>query len=153
MSVSDVEWDVAKITRDLIDEQWNEGNQNVRRPDKIELVTEDNQGNARKRVRRTNEYIHVAEESERSLEYSDLFYEARNLSASCYVEFSTNESRSRREEIFAEIERIGVEHRKRPDTPGGWDNVNMNAQVIDDENFGWWMANITFSYEKRKEGI
>jgi hypothetical protein len=150
MSVSDVEWDVASLVRDLIDENWSD---DVREPDYIELVTEDEQGNARKRVRRTNEYIHVAEEQERGLEYSDIFRDARNLSASCYVELSTPESRQRREELFAEVERIGVEHRKRPDTPGGWDDITMNAQVIDDENFGWWMASITFNFTKRKDLI
>lgn len=148
--VSDVEWDVATLTRDLIDNNWSDG---VRKPNYIELVTEDSQGNARKRVRRSNEYIHVAEEQERNLEYSDLFRSTRDLSASCYVELSTPESRQRREELFAEIERIGVAHRKRPDTPGGWDDVTMTAQVIDDENFGWWMASISFSYTKRKDLI
>ncbi|PSP28619.1 hypothetical protein BRC65_01850, partial [Halobacteriales archaeon QH_2_65_14] len=94
-----------------------------------------------------------AEDQERGLEYSDIFRETRNLSASCYVELSTPESRERREELFAEIERIAVEHRKRPDTPGNWDDITLNAQVVDDENFGWWMASITFSYTKRKDLI
>jgi len=149
--VSDVEWDIAQLTRDLIDDEWNEPD--VRKPGYVELVTEDERRNARKRVRRTNEYIHVAEDQERGLEYSDIFREARNLSASCYVELSTPESRARREELFAEIERIAVEHRKRPDTPGNWDDITLNAQVVDDENFGWWMASITFNYTKRKDLI
>lgn len=149
--VSDVEWDVASLTRDLIDEKWDDDS--VRKPEYVELVTEDDRGNARKRLRRSNEYILVAEEQERGLEYSDIFRSTRDLSASCYVELSTSDSRSRREEIFSEIERIGVENRKRPETPGGWDDITMSAQVVDDENFGWWMANITFNYTKRKDLI
>jgi len=145
--------DVAKLTRDLIDEQWGEGDTDPRKPDYIELVTEDEQGNARKRVRRTNEYIHVAEEQERGNEYTDFQRNTRNLTGYCYVEFSTNESRSRREEMYDELDRIAVAHRKRPDTPGGWDDLKFSAKIVDDENFGWWVGELNFEYTKRKDLI
>lgn len=148
---TNIDWDVASLTLDMIDQQWDDDR--VDKPDRIELYTEDEDGNNRKRVRRTNEYIHVAEEQERGMEYTDVFWETANRSASCFVEFSTPESRERREEIFSEIERIAMSNRKRPDTPGGWDEVKVSGSVTDDENFGWWMGQFTFSYTRRKELI
>lgn len=148
-----VTFDVAVLTRDLIDNQWGKGSSDPDKPERIELVTEDEQGNARKRVRRQNEYIHVAEEQERGNEYTDFQRNTRNLAGYCYVEFSTPKSRARREEIYAELDRIAVAHRKRPDTPGGWDEMTFGAQITDDENFGWWVGQLNFEYVKRKELI
>jgi len=154
MSVSSVDWDVARLTEELIDENWDSGNAD--KPQYLELRTEDSEGNTRKRVRRHNEYILVAEESERSMEYSDIFWNTRDLSASCYAEISTADSRERREELLAEVERIAVNARTPGEsigTPGGWDRLRINVQVFDDENFGWWVAELTFNYEKVKESV
>lgn len=154
MSVSSVDWDVAKLTKELIEDNWKSSN--VDKPQYIELRTEDDEGSTRKRVRRHNEYILVAEESERGMEYSDIFWNSRNLNASCYVEISTAKSRKRREELLEEVERIAVNSRTRGEsigTPGGWDNLQINVTVIDDENFGWWVAEVTFNYAKRKDSL
>lgn len=143
--------DVAKMTRDLIQDEWDSAN--TKEPAHIELVTEDNSGTTRKRIRRHNEYVLVAEESERGMEYSDLFWETRDFNAACYVEFSTAESRDRREEMFREIERIAVEHRSNPATPGDWDRLEVSATMVDDENFGWWMGEFTFAYSAVKRSV
>lgn len=154
MSVSSVDWDVAKLTKNHIDTNWNK--ENAAKPQYIELRTEDDKGQTRKRVRRNNEYILFAEESERGMEYSDIFWNTRDLTAACFAEVSTAESRERREEMVAEIERIAVESRTGNSsigTPGGWDNLQIQVTTIDDENFGWWVAEITFNYAKRKDAV
>lgn len=154
MSISSVEWDVANLSKDLIEENWESSN--ASKPQYIELRTEDDDGNTRKRVRRHNEYILFAEQQERGMEYSDIFWNTRNLNAACFAEISTAKSRARREEILAEVERIVVASRTRNSdigTPGGWDNLQMEVSVIDDENFGWWVAEVTLTYGKRKDSV
>lgn len=154
MSVASVEWDVAKLTKGLIEDNWD--TTNADKPQYIELRTEDDSGTTRKRVRRHNEYILFAEQQERGMEYSDIFWNTRTLTTACYAEISTAESRERREEILAEVERIAVEARTRNEsigTPGGWDNIKMEVTVTDDENFGWWVAEVTFNYTKRKDTV
>lgn len=154
MSVSSVEWDVASLTKDLIEDNWDSSN--AEKPQYVELRTEDEEGNARKKIRRHNEYMLFAEQQERGMEYSDLFWDTRTLNATCFAEVSTAHSRQRREELIAEIERIAVASRTRNEsigTPGNWDNLRMEVTVIDDENFGWWLAEITFNYEKKKESL
>lgn len=154
MSVSDVDWDVASLTKDLILDNWDTSN--AAKPEYIELMTEDEDGNTRKRVRRHNEYILFAEQQERGMEYSDIFWNTRTLTASCYAEISTAKSRERREDMLAEVERIAVNARTRNEsigTPGKWDNIQMEVTVIDDENFGWWVAEVTFNYTKRKNTV
>lgn len=150
MSATDTQLDVAVLTRDLLREEWNSGN--AVKPEFIELVTEDDRGQQRKRVRRHNEYILFAEEGERTYEYPDLGWNARTLKAQCYAEVSTAESRERRSELLGEVERIAVSNRVEP---GGttWDVLEFKPTLIDDENFGWWVAEITFTYTKRLEVI
>lgn len=151
MSSTNVEWDVAALTRDLIDDEWD--STNTEKPQFIELVTENDDGATRKRVRRHNEYILFAEQGERTYEYPDLGWNSRSLEAECYAELSTATSRQRRSELLTEVERIAVAHRKRDDTPGGWDVMQIGFTLVDDENFGWWSAQVTFSYAKRFELI
>lgn len=153
-SPASVTWDVADITKDLIDNNWDTNNAD--KPQYIELRTEDSDGDTRKTVRRHNEYILFAEEGERGTEYSDIFWNTRDLTAGCYAELSTAESRARRNELFGEVERITVDSRTRNSTigtPGGWDVLQMNANFIDDENYGWWVAEIHFMYTKRKDSV
>ena len=149
-----VERDVTRLTKNLIDEHWDSANAD--KPQYIELRTEDDDGRTRKKVRRHNEYILFAEESPRTMEYSDIFWNTRDLTASCYAEISTAESRQRREEIFQEVERIALEARTPHEsigTPGGWDNLQIEATFTDDENFGWWVAEVTFNYTKKKQVV
>lgn len=153
-SPASVNWDVAKVTKDLIEDEWDYANTD--KPQYIELRTEDSEGNTRKKVRRHNEYILFAEQGERGMEYSDIFWETRNLNTSCYAEISTSKSRERREELIAEVERIAVNARTPNEdigTPGGWDRLNLEVMVTDDENFGWWVAEVTFSYTKVKDNV
>lgn len=154
MSVASVDWDVAKLSKNLIDNNWDTNN--ASKPQYIELRTEDDDGNTRKRVRRHNEYILCAEEQERTMEYSDIFWNTRTLTASCFLELTTAKSRQRREDMLAEVERIAVAARTRNEsigTPGGWDNIQMEVMVTDDENFGWWVAEVTFTFTKRKDTV
>lgn len=152
--MSDLTWDVAKMTKELIDDNWDTAN--ARKPQYIELRTENSTGDTRKRVRRQNEYILFAEQQERGLEYSDIGWNTRTNTASCFAEISTADSRERREELIAEVRRIAEEARTRNSeigTPGGWDNVQIDMTVVDDDNFGWWVAEVTFNYVKRKQRV
>lgn len=140
-----VEWDTGTLTREMIDGEWSLS----KRP-RIELLTEDNHGQARQRVRRnTDEYILVHEPGEREMEYSDLFMSAEDKSALVAIEASTSKSRDRREEIFRELKRIANDHRKRPETPGNWDTLTIQtANTFDDTNFGWWVIEMSMTYSR-----
>lgn len=154
MSTASVDWDVASLARGLVDNNWDANNAD--KPQYIELRTEDGSGDARKKVRRHNEYILFAEQQERGMEYSDVFWNTRTLTASCVAEISTADTRQRREEMLAEVERIAVDARTENEsigTPGGWDNLKIEVSVIDDENFGWWVAEVTFTFTKRKDTV
>lgn len=153
-SPASITWDMAPKTRDLIEDNWDSANTDE--PQYIELVKEDDKGDARKRVRRHNEYILFAEQGERTSEYADIFWNTRNLSTEVYAEVSTAKSRTRLNNLFGEIDRIAMDARTRNSTigtPGGWDNLRISASFFDDEQFGWHVAEITFTYTKRKDTI
>ena len=157
MTFTDVDWDVAELTRDLIDDNWEKNRsgreETVERPDKIELRTETNDERYRSRVQRGTEYVLVSETSDRQMEYADIFWESQNYDAVAFVEFSTAAGRDRFEAVFEEIGEIGVRHRKRPKTPGNWDNLMLRSTKMDDENFHLWVGTFTFSYKRLMDVI
>lgn len=146
-----VDWDVATITKEIIDSSWDaDADLDAGDQPRTELLTEDNDGKARQRVRRNaNEYILVHEPGEREMEYSDLFMSAEDKSALVSIEASTADSRDRRDVLFRELKRIANEHRKRPDTPGNWDTLQIQtANTFDDTNFGWWVVEMSMIYSR-----
>lgn len=149
MTVTDVDWDVAGLTRDLIDAEW--GNQpdstNPTKPENIELLSEDADGNPRKGVDYTEEYILVSETSSRGRTYIDGPMDVVDLDAVAFVEVSTPQGRSRREELWSELLVLAEYARKRREgTPGGWDTVVVDGATIDDEIFNWWTYEMEWSY-------
>ena len=149
MTVTDIDWDVAALTRDLIDTNWGTlpDSANPPEPAHIELLSENNDGRPRKGVDYTEEYILVSETSTRSQEYIDGPMDVVDLSASAFVEVSTPESRQRREELWQELLTISEYARKRSEgTPGDWDTVIVDGATIDDEIFNWWTYEMEWSY-------
>lgn len=149
MTVSDVDWDVAELTRALIDNNWGTLAESAgpTKPGKIELLSEDADGEPRKGVDYTNEYILVSETSSRGQEYIDGPRDVVDLNAVAFVEVSTPKSRSRREELWSEMLVLAEYARKqRQGTPGGWDTVDVSSATIDDEVFNWWTFEMQWSY-------
>lgn len=139
--VVDVEWDVAALTREFIETEWGSHPRStgVDAPQNIELLTEDDDGNARKGVDYTEEYVLLVETGSRNYEYVDGPREVVDPQATCQFEASTPESRERREELWGELLALSEYARKRSaGTPGNWDTVDLNAATIDDEMFNWW---------------
>lgn len=156
--MADVNWDVATLTRDLIDDNWDSPGNGIDKPAKVELLTEDDTGKARQRVRRnSSEYVLVYEPGERDISSADIFHESEDKSAMCAIEASTQEGRERREEIFTEVKRIVNAHRKRSlptPPPGNWDKLNiLTANPFDDTNFGWHVVEMTVEYSRHSDLI
>jgi len=149
MTVSDLEWDVADLTRRLIDTNWGNlpESAGVEKPAHVELWSEDNDGNARKGVDYTEEYVLVSETSERSQEYIDGPREAVDLSATAFVEVATPRGRSRREQLWSELLVLAEYARKRSEgTPGNWDTVDVSGATINDQAFNWWAFELSWDY-------
>lgn len=145
----DVQWDVAALTRQFIADNW--GNHprttGVAAPDHVELYSEDADGNPRKGVDYTNEYVLVTETGDRGQEYVDGPRDVVDPSASCNLEASTPVSRARREEMWGELLALAEYARKRSEgTPGNWDTVSIDGAPVDDETFGWWSLEVTWAY-------
>lgn len=149
MTVSDVNWDVAELTRTLIDDNWGSlpESDSPDKPAHIELWSEDQEGRPRKGVDYTEEYILVSETSNREETYIDGPREAVDLSAVAFVEVATPESRTRREELWAELLVLAKHARKRREgTPGGWDTVDVSGATINDQVFNWWAFELSWDY-------
>jgi len=149
VTVTNLTWDVAALTRDFVDQEWGQAPASTAaaKPAHVELLSEDEDGQPRKGVDYTEEYVLVAETGSRERPYSDGPREVVDPSASCQMEVSTPEGRSRREELWSELVALAEYARKRSEgTPGGWDTVTMNAATVDDEVFGWWTLEIEWQY-------
>lgn len=151
MVVTDVEWDVASEVRDYIDSNWGAlaGSAGPSKPAHIELRTEDEDGNPRKGVDYTQEYILVVETGDRDQEYVDGPRDVVDLQASCQMEVSTPQSRARREALFTEMLVLQEGARKKaatPGTPGGWDTATLDTTTVDDEVFNWWTFEGTWTF-------
>jgi len=150
MTVSDVDWDVAELTRTLIDDNWGTltDSADPPKPAHIELYSEDENGNPRKGVDYTEEYILVSETSNREETYIDGPREAVDLSGVAFVEVATPQSRDRREELWSELLVLAEHARKRREgTPGGWDTVDVSGATINDQVFNWWAFELSWDYE------
>lgn len=152
--VVNVEWDVAELTRSFIETNWGSHPRTtgVAQPANIELLTEDSDGNARKGVDYTEEYVLLVETGTRDYEYVDGPRDVVDPGATCQFEASTPQGRSRREELWGELLALMEYARKRSEgTPGNWDTVDLNAATVDDEVFNWWSleGEVLYSAEAR----
>mgnify|MGYP006280344523 CR=1 FL=1 len=153
---ADVEWDVALLTVEFLRDNWNSHPRatGAAQPANIELLTEDEDGNPRKGVDYTEEYILVNETGSREQPYIDGPREAVDPSASCNFEASTPQGRARREEIWTELLALAEYARKRSEgTPGNWDTVDLNAATVDDEVFNWWSIEGEFQFSAEASTI
>lgn len=153
---TDVQWDVADLTRQFIDDNWGQAPQSTgaAKPAHIELLTEDEDGNPRKGVDYTEEYILIAETGSRERPYVDGPRDVVDPSASCNFEASTPQGRARREEIWSELLALVEYARKRSEgTPGNWDTVDLNAATVDDEVFNWWTLEGEWQYQAEARTI
>jgi hypothetical protein len=150
MTVSDVEWDVASLTRSFIDSNWGSLPESAgpEKPQHIELWSEDADGNPRKGVDYTEEYVLVSETSQREQTYADGPRDVVDLSAVAFTEVATPRSRTRREELWSELLLLAEHARKRrAGTPGGWDTVDVSGATINDQIFNWWAFELQWDYE------
>lgn len=147
--MADPDRDVARLTRDLIDAEWLPG---LVKPDTIRLRTEDEMGEATKGVSASvGEYILVSETQERSDEWT-AGRNCLNFDDACFLEFATNDSRDRREEVFRELMRIARRNRDRReaashgDNLGEWDSLDVTTTIPDEGTFGFWVIEQTWSF-------
>jgi len=144
-----VEWDVAQEVVDYLRANWGTAPQSTgaAQPEHIELLTENTDGNARKGVDYTEEYILVNETGSREYPYVDGPREVVDPAASCNFEASTPQSRARREELWSELLALAEYARQRAEgTPGNWDTMDLNAATVDDEVYGWWSIEGEFQF-------
>jgi hypothetical protein len=156
VSLGEPKQDVTALTRSFLDTHWPDGeagdlppDSGIERPDFIELRTENEAGQARKGVDYTNEYVLVAETSERGHEYADLELFSVNYDAACFIEIATPRSRDRREDLWTAVRRVCEGGRKRssdPGTPGDWDTLEIRGVPVNDSTFGWWAMECTVGY-------
>lgn len=150
--VTDPETDVATVVLDLLKAEWDE--ENVDPPDTFRLRTEDEQGRPKKNVDpQTDEYLLFSEVDERNEDYGDPGRNTVDFDYACFAEFATIHGRDRREEVYREVRRICRKNNSRYQAEqvlgndlGGWDTLNYNATVPDEDLFDFWVIEWTFSF-------
>jgi hypothetical protein len=142
------DYDVGALTRDLLDNNWNTNNTD--RPDIIRLTTEDNSGNHTKGIPNpaTSDYIRVHQEGEATVEYQAQRL-SRDISMAAFLNWNTPDSRTRFYDMFDEIDRILQNAKRRRDnTPGGWDTVDVSYTINGGERTKYWQGSATVTYHK-----
>jgi len=142
MSLFNVTWDVAPLVLNYIDTNWGQFAESDQpsKPERIRLVTEDENGNPVKGWDPASyDYILISESGERSMEPIDGPRDAYDLSATANVRITTPTSRARRTALYEELLVLAKHARKRSDaTPGNWDTVDYEPINVPDEDFRWW---------------
>lgn len=152
--MADVNWDVATIIRDLMRNDPNDfgdvtGVTNI--PDGRVVLGNTEAG---KGVDYTQEYILVRETGERGKAWRYLNLSAYDADAIVTMEAATPTGRTRREEIWSEIEAIGENNRKRSlGLPGNWGWLEFDGVPIEDDAFNFWAMEVVFAFHKRAEPI
>lgn len=146
MPITDLDWDVASLTRDYIDTNWDTlaDSTGAAKPANIDLRQD------KKGVDYTNEYILVSETSTRNEEYIDGPRDVKDASASAFVEIATPQGRDRLHEMWQEMVVLSEGARKRsgtPGTPGDWDTVVTDGVTLPDDMFNWWAMEMEWRYE------
>jgi hypothetical protein len=153
------ETDTAGLMLELLNTAWD--TDTVEKPDVFRLKTEDEQGRPKKQVQpQADEYLLFSEIDERNEDYADLPRNSVSLDYACFAEFATVIGRDRREEVFQEIRRIARANNRRLDAEtllgqslGGWDRLNYNATVPDEDLFDYWVIEWTFTLDKSSHTI
>ena len=148
------EIDVAEVMLELLRSEWDTNS--VEQPEVFRLRTEDESGTPKKNVDpQADEYLLFSEVDERNEDYVDLGRNSVSLEFACFAEFATIQGRSRRKEVFKEVRRIARANNKRVDaeqvlgeTLAGWDRLDMNATVPDEDLFDFWVIEFTFTFQK-----
>jgi len=148
------EIDVARIMVELLRGAWD--TTSVEQPEVFRLRTEDENGRPRKNVDpQADEYLLFSEVDERNEDYADLGRNSVSLDYACFAEFATTYGRDRRKEVYKEVRRIARENSKRVEaetvlgeTLAGWDRLDYNATVPDEDLFDFWVIEFTFTFQK-----
>lgn len=152
-SMFNVTWDVAPLTLDYIDDNWGEFDEsdNPSKPEKIRLVSEDEDGNPKKGWDPASyDYVLISENESRNVTPVDGPRETYNLSASVNVRITTPKSRARRTAMWEELLLLALKARKRRlETPGNWDTMTLEPQTVPDDNFNFWLFEGAWLYEAK----
>ena len=129
---------------DLLSDNWNGEHVN---DDRLIIAESDEIGKGRDLS--TYDYIEVSKTSPFDEDYADLFRSTKDTDAALYVELkAANEAR--RDAMFDEFRRIVDLHKKRPETPGNYDRMEIDESTpLDDEAFGAYVYEIVVRLEAR----
>lgn len=160
MALGRPDWDVAKVTRDMLRDPLNNGDSTFGDATSITNIPDDRvllkNTEAGKGVTYTEEYILVSEVTERDKQWKYLGLTGYDATAAAFVEAATPVSRDRRENIWTEFEEITETHRKRSassGTPGNWDTLAVDGASVNDDAFNWWAIEAAFMYDAPSRSI
>jgi len=148
-----VTWDVAPLSKNYIRDNWGSlsASSSPSEPSTFRLVTEDEDGNPKKGWDPAGEeYVLVKEIDEsRTIEWIDGPRDVADLSAVAEIRATTPASRARRTELHDELLVLYENVRKRSSQSlGDWDTVTMEPHNVPDEQFNFWMVEMTWLFEK-----
>lgn len=133
--------DVANVLLDLLNNQYS---WSISKPGTIRLQTEDEDGNPQKGVSASvSEYILIAETGTREPEWNGP-RTIRTDANQASFEFATVDSRTRRENVYQELNQIAEDVRDRREASqnglsiGDWDTVDFSMTAPDEEIFNYW---------------
>lgn len=133
-----VNWDVATVTRDMIQSGWSNTNidPTIQRIDKAKRVNV-----------ASDDYVIVSDAADRDVSVESITRETYDYAAVARVQVKSAD-RSRRDEIWKEVVSIAQQNNKRSDgTPGSWDTLDVATTAVrGDEQFNTFTAEIEFRY-------
>jgi len=152
--VTDPDWDVATVTRDLLRDPLQNGTSTFGDRTGVTNIPDDHvllgHTEASKGIDYTEEYILIREVGERGVTWRYVDMSGYDADAFAIVEAATPESRGRREEIWTEIFEVASTYRKRRSgLPGAWGTLAFDGAPFNDEAFRWWAMEVGFAYSKR----
>jgi len=133
---------------DLVKSEWDSDTVN---DDRLVIAESDSIGKGRDLG--VYDYIECSETGSLSIDYHDLFMRTQDVDATVYVELKAS-NKGRRAILFDEFRRIIEAHRKRPDTPGGYDRMIFEPITpLDDDTFGAYVYEIVIGFESRSRRV
>lgn len=142
--------DVGTVLLDLLDNQWV---WTIDKPGTIRLETEDSDGRPTKGVNaNVSEYITIAETGTREADWNGA-RTVRDDSNQASFEYATTQSRTRREDVYEELNDVAETVRDRREaakhgyTIGDWDTVDFTITVPDEEIFNYWVIEATVRFD------
>lgn len=149
-----VTWDVGPLTKNYIRDNWGSlaDSAGPAAPSVFRLFSEDESGNPKKGWDPAGqEYILVKEvDGSRTISWEDGSRDVANLSNVATIRATTPTSRARRTALHDELVTLYENVRKRSSTAlGGWDTISLEPTNVPDEQFNFWMVEMTWLFEKK----